>query len=262
MMTKMIFAAWLAGMSFVSVVHAETPQEKGLAIAQEVERRDSGWGDTEVSLQMVLRNRQGDESTRSIRLRILEVNGDGDKSVTIFDSPRDVKGTSFLSFSHIVEADDQWLYLPALKRVKRISSVNKSGPFMGSQFSYEDLASFEVGKYHYRYLRDEMLDGKDTFVVENVPKYEYSGYTRQLVWIDKARYIPLKVDYYDRKDALLKTQRFNNYKQYTGHYWRAHEQIMEHYQNGKVTLLKLAEYKFNTGLSDRDFDKSSLKRVR
>ncbi len=262
MMNKTIFAACLAGLCALSIAHAESPEKQGLAIAQEVEHRDSGWGDAEVSMQMVLRNRQGDESTRAIRLKILEVSGDGDKSLTIFDNPKDIKGTSFLSFSHIIKADDQWLYLPALKRVKRISSINKSGPFMGSQFSYEDLASFEVAKYHYKYLHDEMLDGIDTFVVENYPNYEFSGYTHQLVWIDKARYIPLKVEYYDRKGALLKTQHFNEYRIYLGQYWRAHRQIMENHQSGKITLLKLEEYKFQAGLGVRDFDRNALRRVR
>lgn len=252
----------MATLCLLPTAHADTPEEIGLSIAQEVERRDSGWGDAEVSLQMVLRNRQGDESMRAIRLKILEVSGDGDKSLTIFDDPRDVKGTAFLSFSHILDADDQWLYLPALKRVKRISSVNKSGPFMGSQFAYEDLASFEVGKYRYTYLRDEVLVGKDTFVVDNFPNYAYSGYTRQRVWVDKERYIPLKVQYYDRKDELLKTLHFKQYEQYLGQYWRAHEQHMENHQNGKLTLLKLDEYRFQTGLSDRDLDRNTLKRVR
>jgi len=100
------------------------------------------------------------------------------------------------------------------------------------------------------------------YVVENYPNYEYSGYTHQLVWIDKARYIPLKVEYYDRKGALLKTQQFNEYRKYLGQYWRSHQQVMENHQSGKITLLKLEEYRFQTGLRVRDFDRNALKRVR
>lgn len=243
-------------------VHAGTAEEKGLAIAQEVDRNDQGWGDAAASMEMVLRNRQGEESSRSIRIKFLEVNGDGDKSLTIFDNPRDIKGTAFLSFSHVINADDQWLYLPALKRVKRISSSNKSGPFMGSQFAYEDLASFEVDKYHYKYLRDEKLNNQETFVIENYPNYEHSGYSRQIVWVDKQRYIPLKVEYYDRKDDLLKTLTFNHYKQYLDKYWRAHEQVMDNRQNGKTTVLTLSDYQFRIGLNDRNFDRNSLRRAR
>jgi outer membrane lipoprotein-sorting protein len=243
-------------------VSANTLEEKGLAIATEVDSHDQGWGDSTASMKMLLRNKQGEESTRAIRIKSLEVIGDGDKGLTIFDSPKDVKGTAFLSFSHVTKPDDQWLYLPALKRVKRISSANKSGPFMGSQFSFEDLASFEVDKYKYKYLRDETLGNQETFVVENYPQYEYSGYTRQVVWIDKQRYIPLKVEYYDRKNALLKTLQFNDYKQYLNKYWRAQEQVMKNHQNGKSTVLTLSDYRFQNGFNERDFERNSLKRSR
>jgi len=246
--------------SFNSV--AETPEEKGLSIAQKVDLSDQGWGDTTASMKMILRNREGKESHRDIRIKILEVNGDGDKSLIIFDSPRDVKGTNFLSFSHVITPDDQWLYLPALKRVKRISSANKSGPFMGGQFAYEDLASFEVDKFKYKYLRDDKLNGRETFIIDTYPQYEYSGYTRQVVWVDKQRHIPLRIEYYDRKNDLLKTLNFNKYKQYLDKYWRADEQVMENHQNGKSTLLAWSNYAFRTGLNNRNFDRNSLKRAR
>ncbi len=252
----------MVSLAAMQVSYAQTPEEQGLAIAQEVENHDNGWQDMLVNINMILRNKQGDESTRDIRQKVLEVSGDGDKSLTVFNNPRDIKGTAFLSFSHIIDPDDQWLYMPALKRVKRISSSNKSGPFMGSQYSYEDLASFEVGKYTYKYLRDEKLAENDSFVIENKPLYEFSGYTKQVVWIDKTRYIPLQVQYYDRKNELLKTASFIGYKQYLGKYWRASKQLMENHQNGKTTELLLTDYQFKTGLSTRNFDKNSLKRMR
>lgn len=252
----------LISLTFSSYAGANAAEDRGLQIAIEVERHDQGWVDTSTNMKMVLRNRQGDESIRKIRIKSLEVDGDGDKSITIFDTPADVKGTSFLSYSHTVTPDDQWLYMPALKRVKRINSANKSGPFMGSQFAYEDLASFEVDKYKYKYIKDDTLNNIDTFVVENYPQYQHSGYTRQLVWIDKERYIPLKVEYYDRKNGLLKTLTFNDYKQYLDKYWRAHEQSMENHQNGKTTLLTFSNYQFKKGLSDKSFTRNSLKRSR
>ncbi|MCK5812618.1 MAG: outer membrane lipoprotein-sorting protein, partial [Cocleimonas sp.] len=111
---------------------AETPQEKGLRIATEADNSDLGFGDTTADMMMTLKNRAGQTSTRKISSKVLEVKGDGDKSLSLFDTPADVKGTSMLTFSHGLNPDDQWLYLPALKRVKRINSRNKSGPFMGS----------------------------------------------------------------------------------------------------------------------------------
>lgn len=241
---------------------AQSPEEKGLEIAKEVNRRDDGFSDSTSQLQMILKNKQGEESTRIIRNRTLEVMDDGDKTLVIFDNPRDVKGTAFLSFTHKVKNDDQWLFLPALKRVKRISSSNKSGSFMGSEFAYEDITSQEVEKYAYKYLRDEDYEGKKTFVVEQDPVDPNSGYTRQVVWYDQQEYIPLRVEFFDRKNSPLKTLTYHDYKQYLDRYWRAARMVMINHQTGKETTLLWENYKFKNGLSDRDFNKNSLKRAR
>jgi outer membrane lipoprotein-sorting protein len=243
-------------------LQAQTPEEQGLAIAQEADRRDSGFGDYTSDVKMILRNKHGQESTREIRSRTLEVDGDGDKSMTIFDKPRDVKGTALLSFTHKVGPDDQWLYLPALKRVKRIASDNKSGPFMGSEFAYEDISSQEVEKYTYKFLRDDTFDGMDVFVFERYPVDKKSGYTRQIVWLDKEHYKERKIEFYDRKNALLKTLLLTDYNQYLDQYWQAHDMHMENHQTGKNTSLLQSNYQYRTGLKDRDFDKNSLKRIR
>ncbi|RDE19186.1 outer membrane lipoprotein-sorting protein [Motiliproteus coralliicola] len=243
-------------------VMAVTAEERGLEISVEAKNRDLGWGDMSAQMEMILRNKEGQMSHRQIRLKSLEQDNDGDKSLTIFDQPLDVKGTAFLSFSHINKADDQWLYLPALKRVKRISSRNKSGPFMGSEFAFEDLTSFEVEKYSYKYLRDEPFDGQDSFVVEQYPTDKYSGYTRRVVWLDKEHYRVLKVDFYDRKDSLLKTLEFKEYKQYLDQYWRADRSLMTNHQTGKSTELVYSDYQFQVGLKKSDFNKNSLKRAR
>lgn len=241
---------------------AETPQEKGLAIAREADRRDEGFGDLTAHMEMILRNRQGEESVRRLRISTLEVKGDGDKGLSVFDEPADVKGTALLTFTHKVGEDDQWLFLPALKRVKRIASANKSGPFMGSEFAYEDVASQEIEKYTYKYLRDETYEGMTSFVIERYPVDKHSGYTRQQVWIDQAEYRPWKIDYYDRKNSLLKTLVWRGYRQYLGKYWRADEMFMLNHQSGKSTLLKWTDYRFRTGLRDADFNETSLKRAR
>lgn len=236
--------------------------EQGLVISKEAKSRDLGWGDSSSDMQMILRNTQGQESIREIKLKSLEQANDGDKSLTIFNQPRDVKGTAFLSFSHPVGADEQWLYLPALKRVKRISSRNKSGPFMGSEFSFEDLSSFEIDKYGYKYLGDEQINGADSFMVEQYPVDENSGYTRRIVWLDKAEYRVQKIDFYDRKNSLLKTLSYSDYKQYLNKYWRADTAKMVNHQSGKSTDLIFNNYAFKTGLQDSDFNRNTLKRAR
>ncbi len=243
-------------------VVAETPEEQGLAISKEAKNRDKGWQDNSANMRMVLRNKQGEESVREIVTKTLEVENDGDKALTIFNQPRDVKGTAFLSFSHPVGPDDQWLYLPALKRVKRISSSNKSGPFMGTEFSFEDLSSFEVEKYTYKYIGDETLNGLDNFVVEQYPVDENSGYTRRIVWLDKDEYRIQKTDFYDRKNSLLKTLTFQDYQQYLSKYWRANKAEMINHQTGKSTTLEWTNYAFKTGLQDADFNRNALKRAK
>ncbi len=256
---------WIIAVSLALLsgfVQAETPEEKGLAIAVEADKRDTGFGDFTAHMTMTLSNRQGEKSVRKLRVKTLEVEGDGDKSLSIFDEPRDIKGTAMLTFSHALKPDEQWLYLPALKRVKRISSKNKSGPFMGSEFAYEDLSSQEIEKYSYKYLRDEQLNGLDSFVIERVPAYKHSGYSRMVVWIDKEHYRPQKIDFFDRKNEPLKTLVFEDYRQYLDRYWRADRMLMQNHQTGKSTLLEWRDYRFRTGLSDRDFNKNTLKRAK
>ncbi|WP_434361252.1 outer membrane lipoprotein-sorting protein [Parasalinivibrio latis] len=237
-------------------------EAKGLEIATERKARDIGWGDSVAEMTMILKSASGNTSNRSMRLKTLEVDGDGDKGLTIFDEPRDVKGTAFLNFSHTTKPDDQWLYLPALKKVKRIASRNKSGPFMGSEFAYEDLSSFEIEKYTFNYLREEPFEGQQTFVLEQIPTDKNSGYTRQVAWIDQTHYRPLKVEFYDRKGSLLKTLELKDYNQYLDRYWRSHRMEMQNHQTGKSTVLTTENLAFQTGLNDRDFNKASLKRAR
>ncbi len=247
-----------------SEVTAEKPENKGLAIAQEMDRRNEGFGNTIATLQMILRNAHGQPKTRALKIRTQEApnSHEGDKIFIVFDKPRDIKGTSLLTHTHIGKPDDQWLYLPALKRVKRIASTNQSGSFVGSEFAYEDLASQDVGRYTYRYLRDEACGAGQCFVVERFPVTKHSGYSRQIVWIDQGEYRLYKNEFYDRKDRLLKTLLLDDYQQYLGQYWRALQMDMTNHQTGKSTQLKFSEYRFREGLTDRDFTRAALKRVR
>jgi outer membrane lipoprotein-sorting protein len=255
------FVVLAVGVPFVAA-HAETPEEKGLAIARETDARNNGYGDNKVSMEMILRNKQGEESHRKLRARALEQANDGDKGLIIFDQPKDVQGTALLTFSHKTADDDRWLFLPAIKRVKRIASDNKSGPFMGSEFAYEDLGSQEVEKYTYKYIKDDKVDGQDCFVSERYPVDKNSGYTRQVAWVDKVEYRPLKVEFYDRKASLLKTLVLADYKKYLDKYWRPSKLDMVNHQTGKSTTLLFSDYQFRNGFTDRDFDQTSLSAAR
>ena len=240
----------------------ESPEDIGLRIAREADARNGGFGNFTANMQMVLRNRQGQESRRQMRFLVLEVEGDGDKSMFVFDQPRDVRGTALLIHGHPEAQDDQWLYLPALKRVKRISSSTRSGSFMGSEFSYEDMGNPEVQKYSYRYLRDEPCGEWTCTVTEQVPVDRKSSYSRQLVWQDTADLRTWKVEYFDRKDSHLKTLTFGGYAQYQDRFWRAGAMTMVNHLTGKSTVLNWSDFAFGAELSDSDFSQTALRRVR
>ncbi|HVK98802.1 MAG TPA: outer membrane lipoprotein-sorting protein [Dongiaceae bacterium] len=230
------------------------------SITREQKARDSGWGDTQARMVMTLRGRDGSERQREILVKTLEVPGDGDKSLSVFATPKDVKDTALLTETHISGPDSQWLYLPKLKRVKRISMLNKSSPFMGSEFSYEDLASFEVEKYTTQYLRSEQYDGRPCFVVELTPKYEHSGYSKLVAFIDKQNYLALRMDYFNLEQKHFKSMYLEDYKQFEGKYWRPTKLTMKNIASGDSTAIIWHEYRFRTGLNDSDFTQQALKR--
>ena len=251
--------AWIPGLSRVD---AETPEEKGLRIATEARERQKGFGNFTANMIMVLRNKRGEESTREVRIKVIEVENDGDRTIFVFDRPRDVKGTAFLVHAHKEEADDQWLYLPALKRVKRISSSNQSGSFMGSEFSYEDMGASEIEKYTYRHLGDEPCGDLICDVIERFPTQEDSGYSRQVLWIDSAEQRTVKIEYYDRRESHLKTLLVDSYNLYLDQFWRAGRMAMTNHLTGKSTDLNWSEYAFGTDLDLNDFTQTALKRTR
>ncbi len=240
-----------------------TEDNRGFDIAARSDRTDLGFGDSEVQLQMVLRNAAGQESTRSLRITTLEKPDEtvGDKSLVVFDMPRDIEGTALLSHAKILDPDDQWLYLPALKRVKRISSSNKSGPFVGSEFAFEDFTAIELNKFDYTYIGEVACGDRVCDVLERTPRYENSGYTKQVSWVDQTEFQIRKVEFYDRRGDLLKVLELTDYRNYEG-IWRAHKLSMSNVQTNKQTDLIYGDYTFNTGLAANDFVKGRLSRLR
>ena len=242
----------------VSSVSAQNPEAKGLEIAKAAEAADNGFGSSTVDLKMTLKNKNGQTSERSLSTRTLELTEDGDKSLIVFGSPKDVKGTATLTYTHKTSADDQWLFLPSIKRVKRISSDNKSGPFVGSEFAYEDLSSQEVEKYSYKFIEAQ----GNLLIVEQDPVDAKSGYTRRLVTYNKSNaYRVEKVEFYDRKNSLLKTLTYSDYNLYKNKFWRAGTFKMVNHQSNKETTLKFSNYNFDAGLTEDDFTQISLKRA-
>ena len=240
----------------------ESPEEKGLRIAREASARNGGFKDFTAEMTMVIRDRHGRESVRQMRFKVLEVPEDGDKSLFVFDRPPDVRGTALLTHAHINAQDDQWLYLPALKRVKRINAAKRSGSFMGSEFSYEDMSSLEVEEYTYKYLRDEPCGALNCTVIEQTPLDKKSGYSRKLVWQDAVELRTWKMELYDRKGSHLKTLTLADYQPFLDRYWRAGGQTMVNHLTGASTVLEWTNFQFQTNLDDSDFTRTALQRVR
>jgi outer membrane lipoprotein-sorting protein len=244
------------------------PKGKGRDIAAESIRRDSGFGDTRSQMTMLLMSDGAEVSRRTLRMNVLEGAGSdaGDKSVIFFETPKDVQGTVLLTHTKIASPDDQWIFIPSISRVKRIASANKSGPFLGSEFAYEDLTAQELGKYEYQWVRDEACPapdaGRQCHVVERRPVYANSGYKRQVSWVDTADYQFRKIEYYNQEDRLLKTLTLSHYKQHSDRYWRPHQLLMVNHQTGRSTKLDVTDLKFRTGLTETDFTEQAMERLR
>ncbi len=244
---------------------------RGRQIFVEIDQRhNSNYQDFEVGLRMVLTTRRGKQTERQLRIRQLEKADDGDKVMVVFDQPASIRGTALLTHTHLQRPDDQWLFLPALERVKKIASRNKSGAFVGSEFSYEDLTAPEVDKYTYRLLREETCRQQFCAVVERIAKDRFSGYSREIHWVDVEQFRTWKVEYYAKRgDKLFKVLTLDQHRNYAiaeqnpPRLWRPHLMRMENLRTGNQTELRWDNYQFARGFTDdREFSVSSLRRAR
>ena len=264
MLTGLLLALILPVTGATQAAHPQSPaQARGLQIFTEADNRQSGYVDMEVALKMILRTAKGTETERQLRIRQMEMPADGDRVLVEFESPADIRGTALLSHAHKTADDDQWLFLPALQRVKKIALRNRNGAFLGSEFTFEDLAVPELEKYSYLYLRDDHLEGLPVFIVQRTARSEYSGYSREVFWLDQAHLRVQQVDYFDDQDRQIKRLRVSNYTLHDERFWKAGYMLMENLLNGRSTELHWQDYRFGTGLlAERDFSVNALRRVR
>lgn len=244
-------------MAPLEAAHKTDAEKKGLEIYKQQYLLDQGWGDMEAKMNMLLIDASGRESHRKVVKRSLEDRSQPDRTQGVFLEPADVRGTIMLTFEQPYDADEQWLYLPSLKRTKKINAENKSGSFLGTEFSWEDISTKELTKFHYKLVGDE---GK-TWMVERTPVYKFSGYSREVTWVNKDNNQTVKIDYYDKKGDLLKTQICDNWEQYKGRYWRPLRLEMTNYQNQRKTILSMSSYTVGAGLDKKVFSSLGLSRI-
>lgn len=218
----------------------------------------SGYKSSISKTTMILKNANGEENLRKMEISKLE-DIDGDKSLINFLYPKDIKDTKLLSYEVIGGDDKQWLYLPALKRVKRISSRNKSGSFMASEFSYEDISSQNYKNYTYKgEAKSVIFAGEKYLKIQRIPKDKNSGYKRQILYINPKTYLVSHGEYFDKQDRVLKKIFFKEYKKIDGIY-RVVKIVMENTQNNKTSTLIWDEDSIKQNLKDKDFTKRVLK---
>ena len=217
-------------------------------------------GDDQTSvLTMTLTNKSGQTRVRKIQQYTKQI-GDIEKSIMFFLTPADVKNTSFMNWSYSSDrSDDQWIYLPALKKVKRISSDSKNDYFMGSDFTYDDLGDRKLDADIHKLLKEETINGKACYVVESVSKDEDYIYSKTITWIRKDNFVGMKKEFYDEDSDLLKILTLKKVEQISGLWIRSHSEMKNVQKNHKTSMV-LSNIKVNTGVSTSKFSERMMMR--
>jgi len=217
-------------------------------------------GDDQTSdLTMTLINKSGNQRVRKIKQFTKDL-GEVEKSIMFFLSPADIKNTSFMSWSYDSDqSDDQWIYLPALKKTKRISSDSKSDYFMGSDFTYDDLGDRKLEDDTHKLLQEETMNGKECYVVESVSKDEDYMYSKTKTWIDKSNFIGVKKEFYDEDEDLLKILSIKEIKEISGYLVIVNSEMKNIQKNHKTTIV-LGNVQINIGISASKFTERIMMR--
>ncbi len=233
----------------------------GLEIMKKAEKMNEGFkGETNL-MTMTLIDTNNNERVRSLEGQTLENNQNGNKSMITFVKPADVSGTKLLTWINKGEQNNQWIFLPKFKRVKKIKSSNQSNSFMGSEFTYEDIAGTDIEKYTFELLKEEMIGAEKAWVIEQTP-LKKSGYSKVISWISQKHYNPLKAEYYDRKNELLKTSNVSDYKSYKVNgkdIVRAQKISMKNNQTRKQSIITWTDRKIGVKFNESNFVSESLK---
>ncbi len=216
--------------------------------------------DMRARVTMRLVSKDGGERIREMTMSRRNIQEGGEQRYFIyFHRPPDVRDMAFLVWKYPARDDDRWLYVPALKLVRRIAASDKHTSFVGSDFSYEDVSGREPEEDAHKLLREEKADGRDASVVESVPKEAGSAeFSRKLSWIDKTTRLPLKEEYYDRRGDLTRVFSAEELKEVQG-YWTVTKRVMKNVQTGHWTETVLTDVRYKLKLSPDLFNERALR---
>jgi outer membrane lipoprotein-sorting protein len=214
--------------------------------------------DMRSKVRMKLINPQGNVREREMTMLRINLGKSGDQRYYIyFHGPADVKGTSFLVWKYPGRESDRWIYVPALKLVKRIAADDKRSSFVGSDFTYEDVSGRNLEDETHVLVRKEDLGGRPAYVVESRPKAAVD-YSRRLSWVDRERWLPLKEEYFDARNEPLRTFTAEKIEQ-TGKYWSVTMRAMKNLQSGHHTEVFFREVGYDMGLKQDIFTERYLR---
>lgn len=240
-------------------VFSEVNAQDGLSIMKK-NRQALSSNDEIMHFTMNLTNKNGKVRTRELT-QVQKTNEEDNRSFLIrFLSPADVEGTGFLEIENSNRDNDQWLYLPALKRSRRISASNKVDNFMGSDFTYEDIERENIQNFNYKILRKESLNSNNCVVIEATPKNELNfktGYSKRLIYVCEDNDMVLKTEYYNHNNQHCKTYYAEDVKQTQG-VWRTYKMSMNNILTNHSTVIVFTEYKINTEIDSNLFSQRYL----
>ena len=220
--------------------------------------------DEEEHLLLKLVSKSGAVKERRLARWTMSAAGDLDKILVRFLAPRDVENTGLLTWEARDGNDDQWLYLPATKKPKRIAASGKKNRFMGTDFTFEDMRPENVAVNRYTLAGSEAVDGQDCWVIESVPANERqaadTAYSRRRLWLRKDGLALVKREYYDRQGRLEKVETMRKLVNVKGTAWRSSEYEMHDVQNGTKTLVVVEKRTVDKGLRDEFFSEAELTR--
>lgn len=214
--------------------------------------------DSKADMKMTLLNQKGEKRERTLNAWVKREGENKSKSILFFNSPADVKGTSFLVWTNEKKEDKQWLYLPALQRVRQISASGKGESFMGTELTFFDMGSQDVDDYTYTLLKEENVKNEACYVIEATPK-KVEFYRKVVVWIRKGNFIPAKADFYDPKGQYQKQGIFENVKNIKNINTPTHIE-MHNVVNGRTTVIDLSNIVYDSGLKDDIFTERYMTR--